>query len=216
MRSHRQCGDADRPASLSRRAVELAARLPGSPVVLSDDLEMGALSRMGSLPELVVEALRARNHGVLVCKAFDQLPAIMAMIEEAVERRPRPSMPVWLKRPRGSGPSPGTCCATPPPFRCRPTRRWPSSGNVPGGPRPRPDPKPRAKERLMTANRRISREGGGAAVRRPRLGHRAGDRASRKVSSATASRSTTASGTGSSWSPPAGSHGPSAPRATES
>ncbi len=78
-------GDADRPASLSRRAVDRAVHLPGSPVILSDDLEMGALSGMGSLPDLVVEALRARNHGVLVCKAFDQLPAIMALIDEASE-----------------------------------------------------------------------------------------------------------------------------------
>lgn len=83
-----EVGGMDRPASLSPRAVERAARLPGSPVVISDDLEMGALSGMGSLPDLVVEALRARNHGVLVCKAFDQLPAIVAAIEGAVEEDP--------------------------------------------------------------------------------------------------------------------------------
>ena len=81
-------GDADRPASLAPRAVARAASLPGSPVVLSDDLEMGALSGLGDLPELVVDALRARNHGVLVCKAFDRLPAIMDEIEEAVSVDP--------------------------------------------------------------------------------------------------------------------------------
>jgi beta-N-acetylhexosaminidase len=35
-------GDDTRPASLARSLVDLAADLPGSPVVLSDDLEMGA------------------------------------------------------------------------------------------------------------------------------------------------------------------------------
>ena len=61
-------GDAHRPASLSRAVVEHAATLPGSPVVLSDDLEMGALGGFGDLPDLVVAALTARSHGVLVCK----------------------------------------------------------------------------------------------------------------------------------------------------
>jgi beta-N-acetylhexosaminidase len=75
-------GDPDRPASLSPRVVARAIALPGSPVVLSDDLEMGALSGLGDLPDLVVDALRARNHGVLVCKAFDRLPEISARIEE--------------------------------------------------------------------------------------------------------------------------------------
>jgi hypothetical protein len=49
---------------------------------------MGALSGLGDLPGLVVEALRARNHGVLVCKAFDRLPEIMASIEEAMASDP--------------------------------------------------------------------------------------------------------------------------------
>jgi beta-N-acetylhexosaminidase len=75
-------GDPDRPASLAPGAVARAARLPGSPVVLSDDLEMGALSGLGDLPDLVVDALRARNHGVLVCNAFDRLPEIMDRIEQ--------------------------------------------------------------------------------------------------------------------------------------
>jgi beta-N-acetylhexosaminidase len=78
-------GDAERPASLSRTVIERAASLPGSPVVLSDDLEMGALAGWGELPELVIEALRARNHGVLVCKAFDQLDMIAEAIEVASE-----------------------------------------------------------------------------------------------------------------------------------
>ncbi len=69
-------GENEKPASLSRHIVQLAVDLPGRPVVLSDDLEMGALEGFGDLPELVSAALRARNHGVLVCQAFDRLEEI--------------------------------------------------------------------------------------------------------------------------------------------
>jgi beta-N-acetylhexosaminidase len=75
-------GDADRPASLSPGVVQHASRLPGAPIVVSDDIEMGALSGCGDLPELVEAALAARNHGVLVCKAFDRLPEIAAHLTE--------------------------------------------------------------------------------------------------------------------------------------
>jgi beta-N-acetylhexosaminidase len=93
-------GDANHPASLSRTIVNRAAALPGAPVVLSDDLEMGALAGRGELPELVARALEVRNHGVLVCKAFDRLeeiahhldataaadPAFGARVEEMTSR----------------------------------------------------------------------------------------------------------------------------------
>ena len=75
-------GDAERPASLSRIIVERAASLPGAPVVLSDDLEMGALEDFGDLPQRVEAALRARSHGVLVCKAFDRLEDIATHLTE--------------------------------------------------------------------------------------------------------------------------------------
>ena len=75
-------GDGERPASLSRTVVEMAASLPGSPVVLSDDIEMGALDEWGDLPERVALALAARNHGVLVCKAFDRLDDIVEHLNE--------------------------------------------------------------------------------------------------------------------------------------
>ncbi len=75
-------GDADRPASLSPVLVQRATQLPGSPIVLSDDIEMGALASCGDLPERVEAALAARNHGVLICKAFDRLPEIAAHLTE--------------------------------------------------------------------------------------------------------------------------------------
>jgi len=83
-----EMGDPTLPASLSRTIVGRAAALPGSPVVLSDDLEMGALAGRGELADLVVEALLARNHGVLVCKAFDQLDRIADRIASAAADDP--------------------------------------------------------------------------------------------------------------------------------
>lgn len=79
-------GDSKRPASLSATVVERAATLPGNPVVLSDDLEMGALQACGDLPDRVAAALRARNHGVIVSRAFGRLEEIVdRLFEEAGE-----------------------------------------------------------------------------------------------------------------------------------
>ncbi len=78
-------GDSDTPASLSATVVKRAAALPGNPVVLSDDLEMGALERFGDLPDRVVAALRARNHGALVCKSFRRLMEIADRLDEEWE-----------------------------------------------------------------------------------------------------------------------------------
>jgi beta-N-acetylhexosaminidase len=81
-------GDPERPASLSPTAVKRATELPGSPIVLSDDLEMGALSNLGDLPYLVVESLRARNHGALVCSAFDRLVDIVERLDSTADTEP--------------------------------------------------------------------------------------------------------------------------------
>lgn len=79
-------GDGKRPASLSPPLVERAAKLPGSPVVLSDDLEMGALDGWGDLPDRAVAALKARNHGVILGKSFLRLPEIADRLYEEAER----------------------------------------------------------------------------------------------------------------------------------
>jgi len=81
-------GDAERPASLSRTVVEQATILPGSPVVLADDLEMGALSDWGDLPERVVTAIHARNHGILICNACDRIEEIANHLEGIAEADP--------------------------------------------------------------------------------------------------------------------------------
>jgi len=79
-------GDGTRPASLSPVLVERAARLPGSPVVVTDDLEMGALEEWGDLPDRTVAALRARNHGVIVGKSFHRTPEIADRLYEEADR----------------------------------------------------------------------------------------------------------------------------------
>ncbi len=88
------------PASLSPAIVERAASLPGGPVVLSDDLDMGALAGFGTLAEVAEAALLAGNHGLLICNSWEPLPgvaehlrrraaeesALRARLEQAVAR----------------------------------------------------------------------------------------------------------------------------------
>jgi beta-N-acetylhexosaminidase len=81
-------GDSERPASLSRTVIERAAALEGSPVVLADDLEMGALGGFGDLPDRVLAAIQARNHGILVCNSPDRLDEITAFLDEIREVDP--------------------------------------------------------------------------------------------------------------------------------
>ena len=77
-------GDEAIPASLSPAIIRRATQLPGSPIVLTDDIEMGALAGSGDLPQRVEAALAARSHGVLVCKAFDRLLEITAHLNERI------------------------------------------------------------------------------------------------------------------------------------
>ena len=81
-------GDAERPASLSRTVVEQAINLSGSPVVLADDLEMGALGEWGDLPERVISAVHARNHGLLICNACDRIDEIASHLRDSAETDP--------------------------------------------------------------------------------------------------------------------------------
>ena len=83
-----ELGDAERPASLSRTVVEQATNLSGSPVVLADDLEMGALGEWGDLPDRVISAVHARNHGLLICNACDRIDEIASHLRESAEADP--------------------------------------------------------------------------------------------------------------------------------
>ena len=75
-------GDDELPASLSPSVIRRAGELPGSPIILTDDIEMGALDNYGDLAERVETALAARSHGVLVCKSFERLPEIAEHLSE--------------------------------------------------------------------------------------------------------------------------------------
>lgn len=79
-------GDTERPASLAPTAVQRACSLPGSPVVLSDDIEMGALESWGDLGERALAALRASIHGVIISRSFERFPEIADSIRREVER----------------------------------------------------------------------------------------------------------------------------------
>ena len=69
------------PASLDPAMAGRAAALPGRPVVLSDDLDMGALAAFGDLPDVAEAALAAGNHGLPVCRSWDRLPEIARRLE---------------------------------------------------------------------------------------------------------------------------------------
>jgi beta-N-acetylhexosaminidase len=66
--------DEERPATLSRRIVFdlLREELGFDGVILSDDLEMKALTRDYDVAEAAVEAIRAGCDGVLVCRALSR------------------------------------------------------------------------------------------------------------------------------------------------
>jgi beta-N-acetylhexosaminidase len=77
-----------RPATLSRPILRdlLRRDLGFRGVVVSDDLEMGAIRSRGSVPEAAVEALRAGVDWLLVCNDLDQSLAVAERVRRAAER----------------------------------------------------------------------------------------------------------------------------------
>jgi len=80
-------GEAVSPASLSRAVVGRLRRRECGPVI-ADDLEMGALSEFGSIPERAAAALSAGCDQVLVCNAMDARSGVAAHVEEWARRDP--------------------------------------------------------------------------------------------------------------------------------
>ncbi|MGD1147861.1 MAG: glycoside hydrolase family 3 N-terminal domain-containing protein [Thermoanaerobaculaceae bacterium] len=80
-------GEAACPASLSRTVVGRLRRLDPGPVI-ADDLEMGALSEFGSIPERAAAALGAGCDQVLVCNAMAAREEVAAHIASAERRDP--------------------------------------------------------------------------------------------------------------------------------
>ena len=82
-------GDPERPSSLAPAIIERAASLPGKPVVVTDDLEMGALSGWGDLGDLTMAALDARCHGVILSSRFEELSSIAERLTRKAEQDSR-------------------------------------------------------------------------------------------------------------------------------
>jgi beta-N-acetylhexosaminidase len=111
--------DPSAPASLSRRIVDglLRRRLRYKGVVVSDDLEMGAVARRLSPGDAAVQAVAAGTDLLLVCQSLDVAAQARGGIEDAIEcgvldpgrvrdaarrvrrlaarRRPRPAIRTW-------------------------------------------------------------------------------------------------------------------------
>ena len=80
-------GEGACPASLSRTVVGRLRRLEPGPVI-ADDLEMGALSAFGSIPERAAAALGAGCDQVLVCNDMAAREKVVAHILAAARRDP--------------------------------------------------------------------------------------------------------------------------------
>ena len=80
--------DSELPATLSRRILVdlLRGELGFAGVLVSDDLEMGALRRFGEVPDLAVAALAAGVDWALVCNDLDAAARSAERIAAALER----------------------------------------------------------------------------------------------------------------------------------
>ena len=85
--------DENRPATLSPQVVQklLREELRYEGVILSDDLEMKAVSAQYAVPDAAVDAIRAGCDGVLVCSGdVDLQGRTLEALVKAVEVRPDP------------------------------------------------------------------------------------------------------------------------------
>jgi len=82
--------DPDLPATMSRRLMTdvLRKELGFSGVVLTDDMEMGAIAKRGGIPEACAAAVRAGVDGVLICRDLNAIEATAAHLRAEVARDP--------------------------------------------------------------------------------------------------------------------------------
>jgi len=80
-------GRKPRPASLSKAIVTelLRNQLGFGGLVLTDDMEMGAISQIGSFEESIVEAFAAGADVILVCHTAEKALAAQEALTKAVE-----------------------------------------------------------------------------------------------------------------------------------
>ncbi len=84
-----QIDDPDLPASLSRRlTADLLRQIGFDGVAISDDMEMHAVSDLGSYEVIAERALKAGNDVVLFCSHIERVPDIQAFLRRRINEDP--------------------------------------------------------------------------------------------------------------------------------
>ncbi|HSP15010.1 MAG TPA: beta-N-acetylhexosaminidase [Thermoanaerobaculia bacterium] len=82
-------GEADVPASLSRRlTADLLRQIGFEGIAISDDMEMHAVSDLGSYESIAERALMAGNDVVLFCSHIERVPEIQAYLRGRIAEDP--------------------------------------------------------------------------------------------------------------------------------
>lgn len=85
-----QLDDPDMPASLSRvLATDLLEKIGFDGVAISDDMEMHAVSDLGSYEVIAERALKAGNDVILFCSHIERVPEIQDFLRRRVDEDPR-------------------------------------------------------------------------------------------------------------------------------
>jgi beta-N-acetylhexosaminidase len=88
-----------KPSTLSRPVIGLLDRRPAyRGLILSDDLEMGALAAYGPLAERARKALAAGCHTVIVSHRWEELPAVAEGLRRAPHRAALERWTAWRSR----------------------------------------------------------------------------------------------------------------------
>ncbi|MDF1615431.1 beta-N-acetylhexosaminidase [Desulfurivibrio dismutans] len=80
--------DPERPATMSPLILDelLRRRLGFAGVIVTDDLEMGAIERQGGVPEAALAAFKAGADQLLICQDHDKIRAALARFKSALDR----------------------------------------------------------------------------------------------------------------------------------
>lgn len=85
-----QLDDPDMPASLSRvLATDLLEKIGFDGVAISDDMEMHAVSDLGSYEVIAERALKAGNDVILFCSHIERVPEIQNFLRRRVDEDPQ-------------------------------------------------------------------------------------------------------------------------------
>ncbi len=94
--------DADYPATFSRKILTdiLRLRLDFRGVIITDDLEMGAVNRFGDIPQAGVAALQAGADILLVCNSPEKALQVKAAVSAALDQLNAGELEASLRRIR--------------------------------------------------------------------------------------------------------------------